>query len=104
MNSHALCSWFWRPHMLAWQPLPPHSLSLSLPAPTCTATTCTGPQVRLMLVLAPITCCLGAVAISDLLYACARSIKHKPLEEVRPAVGAEQVAAMGCQWRRACGL
>jgi asparagine N-glycosylation enzyme membrane subunit Stt3 len=34
-------------------------------------------QVRLMLVLAPITCCLAAVAISDLLYTCANSIKHR---------------------------
>lgn len=33
-------------------------------------------QVRLMLVLAPATCCLAAVAISDLLYTCCGSLKH----------------------------
>ncbi|KAF5838753.1 Oligosaccharyl transferase STT3 subunit-domain-containing protein [Dunaliella salina] len=36
-----------------------------------------GVMVRLMLVLAPISCCLAAVAISDLLYACANSIKYR---------------------------
>lgn len=30
-----------------------------------------------MLVLAPITCCLAGVAISDLLYTCASSFKQR---------------------------
>jgi len=40
-----------------------------------TAVYFSGVMVRLMLVLAPATCCLAAVAISDLLYTCCDSIK-----------------------------
>nr|ADB65765.1 oligosaccharyl transferase [Dunaliella salina] len=44
-----------------------------------------GVMVRLMLVLAPISCCLAAVAISDLLYACANSIKHRAQKRMEEA-------------------
>jgi len=52
-----------------------------------------GVMVRLMLVLAPISCCLAAVAISDLLYACANSIKHRAQKRMEEAT--QKLEALG---------
>eukprot|EP00197_Chlamydomonas_leiostraca_P007871 CAMPEP_0202860940 /NCGR_PEP_ID=MMETSP1391-20130828/2496_1 /ASSEMBLY_ACC=CAM_ASM_000867 /TAXON_ID=1034604 /ORGANISM="Chlamydomonas leiostraca, Strain SAG 11-49" /LENGTH=750 /DNA_ID=CAMNT_0049540229 /DNA_START=40 /DNA_END=2292 /DNA_ORIENTATION=+ len=67
----------------------------------CTAVYFSGVMVRLMLVLAPATCCLASVAISDLLETCCASIKTGLFKKKKKATdasgegGAEGAAAAG---------